>query len=431
MGFFKFLSLFLFLVLFSVNLNAVVLSVNETNILHANDAQVDDIFGSRSSMDGSYFVIAAFNEDGGSGDPLLNSGAVYVYEHNSSNSSDWDEISILRASDAQTNDYFGTSVSINGLYVVVGAEGEDGGSGDPLSASGAVYVYERNSSNSSDWDEISILRASDAQASDYFGNTVNIDGDYVVVGAILEDGGLGDPLSNSGAVYIYERNSSNSSDWDEISILRASDARASDNFGRSVSISGSYLVVGANGEDGGPGDPLSGSGAVYIYERNSSNSSDWNEISILHASDAQANDNFGNIVDLDDSYLVIGAYLEDGGLGDPLSNSGAVYIYERNSSNSSDWNEISILRASDAQVSDAFGRTVSISGSYFVIGADQEDGGSGDPLSDSGAVYTFNILEEITVLSNSFSSLFPVFGLFSFVMFLGILVFGFGFSKKK
>ncbi len=171
----------------------------------------------------------------------------------------------LTASDAQAGDYFGWSVSISGDTVIVGARGEKGGPGDPASWAGAVYVFERNQGGADNWGQVQILRASDAQAYDNFGYSVAISGDTVVVGAFQEDGGPGDPLQGAGAAYIFARNQGGADNWGQVQILRASDAQAEDSFGHSVAISGDTVVVGAVGEDGGPGGPLTYAGAAYVF----------------------------------------------------------------------------------------------------------------------------------------------------------------------
>jgi len=93
------------------------------------------------------------------------------------------------------------------------------------------------------------LTASDAADYDVFGYSVAISGDTLVVGAPFEDGGAGDPLNAAGAAYVFERNQGGADNWGQVTILRASDRQASDpfgdNFGSSVSISGDTLVVGA------------------------------------------------------------------------------------------------------------------------------------------------------------------------------------------
>jgi hypothetical protein len=87
-------------------------------------------------------------------------------------------------------------------YAIVGANGESGGDGDPYTLSGAAYLFKRDEIGN--WNEIEIIRASDTQSNDQFGQSVSISGDNAIVGAYYEAGGDGDPLLGSGAAYIYE-----------------------------------------------------------------------------------------------------------------------------------------------------------------------------------------------------------------------------------
>ena len=223
--------------------------------------------------------------------------------------------------------------------------------------------------------EQALLHASDAQIDDYFGSSVSIDGDTLVVGAFEEDGGPGDPVSQAGAVYIYTRSGTS---WTPQQILHASD-KQTDIFGISVSIDGDTLVVGAYAEDGGPGDPVSNAGAAYVFTRKGST---WTEQQILHASDAQVSDLFGFSVSIDGDTIVVGAEFENGGPGDPITDAGAAYVYTRSGST---WTEQQILHAGDAEASDSFGESVSISGDTIVVGAHFED----TPASFAGAAYVF------------------------------------------
>ena len=168
---------------------------------------------------------------------------------------DFCEISVvekLNAHDMDEGDNFGESVFINGDYAVVGAYHEDGGPGNLIFRSGAVYVFRRTGENT--WDSGTKIMAPDAQENDSFGVSVSLDGDYLVVGAHGEDGGDGDPMPDSGAAYVFRRTDLNS--WDTGTKISAPDAQDDDWFGKSVSISGDYVIVGAFGEDGGDGNPL-------------------------------------------------------------------------------------------------------------------------------------------------------------------------------
>jgi hypothetical protein len=165
--------------------------------------------------------------------------------------------------------------------------------------------------------ELDILHASDMQSGDDFSRSVAISGDVMVISARYEDGGPGSPVTNAGAAYVFTRDPGGDT-WSQVKILHASDPQYNDEFGIAAAISGDTIVVGAYLEDGGPGSPLFGSGAVYIFERNQGGPDNWGQVKILHASDAQANDHFGRSVAIDGDTLVVGAYTESGGPGDPL-----------------------------------------------------------------------------------------------------------------
>jgi len=150
------------------------------------------------------------------------------------------EQALLRASDTQAGDFFGYSVAVWGDRAVVGAPWEDGGPGDPTDKSGAAYVFARDARGV--WTEEAVLRASDAQAGDQFGDSAAIWGDTVIVGATREDGGPGNPLVNCGAAYVFAPDAGGV--WTEQVTLYASDPDDGDLFGASVSVSEDTAIVG-------------------------------------------------------------------------------------------------------------------------------------------------------------------------------------------
>jgi len=269
------------------------------------------------------------------------------------------EQAILHASDTQVSDVFGYSVSVSGDTLVVGAHYEDGGAGDLIRSAGAAYVFTRSGTT---WSQQQILHASDKQADDYFGISVSVSGDTLVVGAAYEDGGAGDPVRNAGAAYVFTRSGTT---WSEQQKLLASDKQADDFFGYSVSVSGDTLVVGAYFENGGGAIDT---GAAYVFTRSGTT---WSEQQILHASDAQATDLFGFSVSVSGDTLVVGAPLENGG---GAINTGAAYVFTRFGAT---WTQQKILHASDKQADNWFGSSVSVSGDTLAVGAPYENGGAG------------------------------------------------------
>jgi hypothetical protein len=349
------------------------------------------------SISGTYAIVGARREDTSG----VDSGAAYIFERDTDGS--WNQIpTILKASNAgewpSTDEYFGVSVSISGNYAIVGAEGEDSPYNN--NNSGAAYIFERTGTiEDGSWNQIKMLKASNISGNDNFGASVSISNNYAIVGAPSEDsnavGGNGD--GNEGAAYIFERTEDGS--WNQVStILKASNAGQSDEFGDSVSISGNYAIVGAENEDSSGTNQTGAftSGAAYIYERDGSgnwgtsvSSTICNETKMLKAtSNFASGDTFGNSVSIEGNYAIVGARKEDsdasGNYGNDTILSGAAYIFERAVNGS--WNEIKMLKASDAEKNDYFGMSVSISDSCAIVGAYGEDTGAGL----AGAAYIFD-----------------------------------------
>jgi hypothetical protein len=332
----------------------------------AADAQNDDLLGSSVAVGGDYAVAGAMGEDGAGS----NQGAAYVFERNYGGSDNWGQVAKLTASDAEDSANFGRSVAIDGDYVVVSADFKDDGLNTD---SGAAYVFYRNQGGQDNWGQVAKLTASDAQDSDYFGRSVAMSGDYVVVGAYWE-GGAG---TSRGAAYVFGRNQGGADNWGEVVKLMASDAEDWDQFGWSVGISGDYVIVGANYEDGGG----TSRGAAYVFGRNQGGADNWGQVIKLMASDTDNADYFGESVAISGDIAIVGANAEDGA----GTNLGAVYVFDRNYGGSDNWGEIKKLSASDAENGDEFGRSVAIDGDYVVVGVRYEDGAG----TSRGAAYIY------------------------------------------
>jgi hypothetical protein len=265
--------------------------------LTANDANGGDSFGYSVSMSGEYAIIGAHYDDDDGG----NSGSAYIFIRDVE---EWTQQVKLTADDASVGDLFGKSVCINGDQAVIGAYGNR----DDGNYSGSAYIFNRSGD---DWTQQAKLTADDAGADDRFGFSVSIDGDYSAIGADGND----DDGDNSGSAYIFIRNGD---DWTQQAKLTADDAGAGDCFGYSISISGDYAIIGAQGDD----DNGDFSGSAYIFVRTSNR---WTQQAKLTADDAAARDQFGALVSIDGDYAVVGAYCND----DDGDLSGSAYIYSR------------------------------------------------------------------------------------------------------
>jgi hypothetical protein len=320
----------------------------------------------------------------------------------------------VKASNTGNSDAFGHSVSVSGDTVVVGANSEDsnatGVNGDDsdnsASESGAAYVFVRSGTN---WSQQAYLKASNADPGDYFGYSVAVSGDTVVVGAIWEDSnaidGPGDNNAfDAGAAYVFVRSGTN---WSQQAYLKASNPDIYDDFGSCVAVSGDTVVVGAPyeassavGVNGTQSDnSASGSGAAYVFVHSGTN---WSQQAYLKASNTGAGDTFGESVTVSGDTVVVGANGEasnaTGVNGDQTNNSaaysGAAYVFVRSGA---DWSQQAYLKASNTEEGDSFGSSVAVSGDTVVVGAFSEDSNAtgvngnqtNNSASDSGAAYVF------------------------------------------
>ncbi|KPA12837.1 Dystroglycan-type cadherin-like domain protein, partial [Candidatus Magnetomorum sp. HK-1] len=323
--------------------------------LIASDGNTDDNFGCSVDISGNFAIVGANYDD----PTYSNTGTAYIFRRAGNL---WQQEDLIYASDRAASDYFGYAVSISGEYVIVGAYADDA----TYTNQGAAYIFIKDGV---DWVQQAKLIASDKQASDYFGISVSISGDYAVVGAYAED----TKGSASGAAYVFKRNGTA---WSQEAKIYASDGVANDNFGRSVSISGDTILVGAYSHDSNG----SNSGAAYVYQRDGST---WTQVAKLTSNDIAAGDYFGLPVSLSGDYAAIGAYNKD----EFGSNSGAIYIFKRIIS---DWVQIQKIVASDAAETDTFGNAVAINNGYVIAGAKNDD----DNGSNSGSVYLYPIVRK-------------------------------------
>ena len=190
---------------------------------------------------------------------------------------------------------------------------------------------------------------------DQFGYGVSISGDYVIVGAFREDPS---GVTNAGSAYIFVRSGTT---WSQQAKLVASDKAAFDQFGYGVSISGDYVIVGADNADP---NGISGAGAAYVFVRSGTT---WSQQAKLVASDKAASDYFGISVAISSTgYAIVGA---SGADPNGISRAGAAYIFKRSGSS---WSQETKLISPNLGSAAYFGRSVSIDGDRAVASAPLE-----------------------------------------------------------
>lgn len=372
--------------------------------LKASNTGAYDSFGWSVAISGDTIVVGAHQEDSatttvngsGADNSASNSGAAYVFKRSGTV---WTQQAYLKASNAQASDLFGSAVAVSGDTAVVGANREGSnatgvngdGSNNGSFNSGAAYVFHRNGTS---WTQQAYLKASDTSASAEFGSAVAIDAERVVVGAPLADG-------YRGVLYVFSRSLDS---WSQQARLTASNAAPDSRFGCAVTVSGDSIAAGARGESSGlatnPADTgAPQAGAAYVFKLDGLL---WSEQAYLKASNPGAGDFFGKSLSLDGDTLVVGAFGEDSAAtgvdGNQASNSasdaGAAYVYSRIAT---EWFPGGYLKASNSEASDWFGGAVAVSSGTVVAGATRESGGArgvnglqnGNGALNSGAAYAF------------------------------------------
>ena len=215
------------------------LAWNETAKLLPIDGSAIDYFGSSVSLFGNRALVGALRDT----DNGIDSGSAYVFDFDGTA---WTETTKLLPADGAEGDFFGSSVSLSGDRGLVGAFRDDDNGTD----SGSAYVYEFDGT---DWSETGKLLATDGASGDEFGGALSLSGDRALIGAAFDD----DNGNDSGAAYVFDFDGTA---WTETAKLLLADGAAEDFFGRSVSLSTETILIGATGDDDAGTD--SGSGFV-------------------------------------------------------------------------------------------------------------------------------------------------------------------------
>ncbi|MEZ0485886.1 FG-GAP repeat protein [Fibrella aquatica] len=315
-----------------VTLPALTTPINRT----ASDGGGYDYFGSSVFIQGDYAIVGASTHASAT-------GAAYIFVRTGNG---WSEQQKITPTDAASLDFFGFSVSLSGNYAFVGAMGKtiNGNTGQ-----GAVYVFVRSGST---WSQQQRITASDGSKGDNFGRNLAASGDYIVVGARSKIIGGN---AAQGTAYVFMRSGTS---WSEQQRIIASDGAVNDNFGDAVAIDGDYAVIGASGKTI---NGNSGQGAAYVFTRSGTS---WSQQQRLVATEGSTGDNFGSSVSILNDLAVVGAPNKTIAGN---SEQGAVYLFTRSGTT---WNQQQLwLNGGEGAAYDNYGKSVSLSGDYIVIGA--------------------------------------------------------------
>jgi len=399
--------------------------------------EINDQFGLGVSLDGTNLAVSTNNDDG-FGNASVSSGAVYLFTFTDTSFNGGQLEGIIGSgytggknidlSALESGDEFGNSISLSGLNLAVGARYDDG-FGNAAMDSGAVYLFSFSDNtfnggtleatigkNYTGGKNLNVL---DLKNDDYFGQSVSLDGMYLAVGSLGDDG-MSNSLNFSGAVYIFSFADNSFNDGHLESIIGSGyigenniDLGISyyiednDRFGRSVDISGNNLVVGSQKDDGF-NNAVTDAGAVYLFSFSDSNFSGGYLQGIIgkgyiggkniDVSNLETNDSFGVYISLDGTRLAVSAK-EDDGSSNVAADSGAVYLFSFTDNSFNGGVQEAIIGkgytggknidVTSLEASDWFGRSISLDGNNLAVGVESDDGFS-NAAADTGAVYLFS-----------------------------------------
>jgi hypothetical protein len=316
--------------------------------IFGSDSAAGDDFGYSVDISAEYAVIGAYYHTV----TTSAQGAAYVYKKTGSNA--WIFNAKLVASDPWPQVEFGKSVAIDSDRIIVGSPQDN----DYGTSSGSAYVFKLDGGN---WVQEGKLTPADPGPNQNFGNAVDISGVVAIVGAY----GNQDLGNDTGAAYIFDKSGAM---WLQRAKLTPLEAEAGAQFGISVSLDSDVAVIGAHGAL----DLGNFTGAAYVYRKNGAA---WIEESRLTPQDATEQMHFGRAVAVEGGVVAVGAFGADEGRG-------AAYVFTKPSAG---WTQSSRLIASDRELGDRFGATVSINGTMLFAGAPD----SHISFDGMGAVYAF------------------------------------------
>ena len=321
--------------------------------LMGSDIGMFERFGYAAAMSGDVLVIGSKVKvvDG-----LVDAGAAYVFERMDG---EWVETAILTAPVPEQGALFSSSLDIEGDTIVAGARNAG-------SLAGGAWIFARD--DDGDWVSQGELIGAGVDAGDSFGFSAAVQGDTALVGApyLASCGGT----SKCGGVFVFERSDGV---WTQADLLTPDDLGSEDYFGWDCDIDGDgdRIVATSVYDD----DNAWQAGAGYIWDKQGDGS--WQQMAKLLPSDGAEQD-MCKSCEVEGDTVVISSWYGN-------EDKGEAWVWRRNAD---EWTEVAMLRASDGETIDIFGRSAALEGETVVIGADWHNV---DGYENAGAAYVFDI----------------------------------------
>ena len=267
-----------------------------------------------------------------------NSNRAYLFYRDVGGADNWGSDVIDSIYGGNLSD-FGYSISVESDTMVVGA---------PLAvngfAQGFARVFYREPGNI--WGLMKELTSSDSGVQHYFGWTVALSGDTIMVGQ-------NSIYASSREVFFYYRDQGGTNQWGEAKKITVASARA-------IALSGDVAVVGVEGAQ-----------AVNILERNTGGPDNWGLVKTIVSDELS----FGRSVALSGDTLAVASHFH----GEDGYYPGAVHVFGRNQGGSDNWGLVKRLFRQESGSQGDFGASLALHGDTVMIGTPwyDPDGGSG------------------------------------------------------
>lgn len=279
-------------------------------------------FGNAVVVDGDQLFV---------GEPVYDqrSGVVYIYSRDASGS--WSQTQRIEPASGEIQNRFGIRLAKQDDVLLVSATRADSGTG-------AVYVYRDQGGT---WAESGRIEVENRSPADSLGSGLAIDGDWVMVGSISDNGARG-------AAYAFRRDGDN---WVQHSKLTPTQLLPEDRFGSDIALNGDHMLVSAASAGGGQG-------AVYAF-RYDAETDAWTEQGTLQAPALNQQSSFGADIAVGDGLALVGT---PGFLG----STGAVMVYGENEGS---WQLMTFLTPFETQGGTSFGSSIAWDGTTLMVGA--------------------------------------------------------------
>lgn len=317
-------------------------------LLKPDKLQRRDHFGWSCALSGDRIVASShvdFADIGFPIPPSSTAGVIHVFDRDTQGR--WEETATLWIPVKIMANIPVTALALDGDVIVVGA---------PFAKT--IFIFERSAAGA--WDLAADLGPPDNAS--FFGGSVAIDGERIVIGDYKQDNLLG-------AVYVVERQADG--EWRHTAkLLHPGGVKSS--FGWDVDVSGNTIAVGATYW-----------GEAYVFEATPTG---WEPTARLAPAHPTIDGNFGESVDLGRGLLAVGASVWNFGFGAADSEGvslGSTHLFRRHADGA--WELETHLAPNDAEFGQWFGRSVAVSGNRVLVSAHQDGAGQ------AGAAYVFEL----------------------------------------